>query len=518
MRKQIELRLSPEEAHEESNFKNRIAKKLGEKVEEIKSFKLLRRSIDARKKAVKIQMLFEVFLHETPEESEELKIEYKVKSGAKEILVIGAGPAGLYAALGLLEQGFKPILLERGKRVSDRKIDLALLNKNHLLNPESNYCFGEGGAGTFSDGKLYTRSSKRGNVKHILKVFVEHGANPDILIDAHPHLGTNKLPGIIKNMRKTILDGGGEIHFETRLSDFILKNNRVRGVIDQHGQEYFGEAIILATGHSARDIYYLLHEKGIQLEAKDFAMGVRIEHPQQLINSIQYHSPVKNPLLPTATYSLVCQAQNRGVFSFCMCPGGIIVPAATGPNQVVVNGMSNADRSSPFANSGIVVSVKQEDLQAYKEYGIFAGLEYQKEIEYQAFLAGGENQTAPAQRMLDFVDKKRSNTLPKTSYIPGIKSAPLHEILPPALSRRLAEAFQTFGKKMHGYYTDEAIILGVESRTSSPLRIPRNRESMEHIRIENLYPVGEGAGYAGGIVSSAIDGYNASQILSKKLK
>ncbi len=518
MRKQVELRLSPEEAYEAADFKNRIAQKMREDVEEIKSFKLLRRSIDARKKAVKIQLLFEVFLHEIPEENKELKIEYKAKSGAKKILIIGAGPAGLYAALGLLERGLKPILLERGKSVSARKVDLALLNKNHLLNPESNYCFGEGGAGTFSDGKLYTRSSKRGNVKHILEVFVQHGADPDILIDAHPHLGTNKLPGIIKNMRETILDGGGEIHFETRLSDFILKNNRVLGVIDQYGKEYFGEALILATGHSARDIYHLLHEKGIQLEAKDFAMGVRIEHPQQLINSIQYHSPVKNPLLPTASYSLVCQAQDRGVFSFCMCPGGIIVPAATGPNQVVVNGMSNADRNSPFANSGIVVSVKQEDLQAYKEYGIFAGLKYQKEIEYQAFLAGGENQTAPAQRMLDFVDKKQSNTLPKTSYIPGIKSAPLHEILPTALSQRLAEAFQTFGKKMHGYYTDEAIILGVESRTSSPLRIPRNRESMEHIQIENLYPVGEGAGYAGGIVSSAIDGYNVSQILAEKLR
>lgn len=518
MRKEVTLRLSPEEAENASEYKLYLAKQLRQNPKQIKAFQLLRRSIDARKKAIKIQLLFEVFLFDSPEEIIENPIAYNVKPNAKKVLIIGAGPAGLYAALGLLEKGFKPIILERGKNVSDRKIDLALLNKNHLVNPESNYCFGEGGAGTFSDGKLFTRSSKRGNVKRILEVFVQHGANPDILIDAHPHLGTNKLPSIIRNMRESILNGGGEVHFETKLNDLILKNNSILGVIDQNGKEYFAEAVILATGHSARDIYHLLHKKGIQLEAKDFAMGVRIEHPQQLINSIQYHSPIKNPLLPTASYSLVCQAQDRGVFSFCMCPGGIIVPSATGPNQVVVNGMSNADRSSPFANSGIVVSVKQEDLQAYKEHGIFAGLKYQEELEYKAYLAGGENQTAPAQRMVDFVSKKFSNTLPNTSYIPGIKSSPLHEILPSALSNRLSEAFLTFGNKMHGYYSDEAIILGVESRTSSPLRIPRNKETMEHISIENLFPVGEGAGYAGGIVSSAIDGYNASLILAEKLK
>lgn len=517
MRKEIEIRLSPEEAQKPSEFLKHIIRHSRQKEKDIKSFKLIRRSIDARKPAIKIQMLFEFFLYEEAEEIEKIPVKYSVRSKPKSVLVIGAGPAGLYASLSLLERRIKPILLERGKNVGERKMDIALLNKEHLVNPESNYCFGEGGAGTFSDGKLYTRSSKRGNVKHILDVFVAHGADPDILIDAHPHLGTNKLSGIIKNIRNTILDGGGEIHFETKVVDFIIKNRKVLGVIDQDGKEHFADAVILATGHSARDIYYLLDNKGIQLEAKDFAMGVRIEHPQQLINTIQYHSPIKNPHLPTASYNLVCQAQNRGVFSFCMCPGGIIVPSATGPNQVVVNGMSNAERSSPYANSGIVVSILQEDLQDFKAYGVFAGLKYQEELELLAYKAGGETQTAPAQRMIDFVNQKLSNSLPQTSYIPGVKSAPLHQILPSSLSNRLSEAFQLFGKKMQGYYTDEAVILGVESRTSSPLRIPRDKESMEHIQFQNLYPVGEGAGYAGGIVSSAIDGYNAGQILAQKL-
>lgn len=516
MRKEIELRLSPEEAHQEANYVKFLARDLRIHPKEIKAHKLLRRSIDARKRNIKVQLQFEVYINENPPLETALPIHYQAKSNAKKVIVVGAGPAGLYAALGLLEKGFKPIVLERGKEVSERKIDLAQLNKNHLVNPESNYCFGEGGAGTFSDGKLYTRSSKRGNVKQILEIFVAHGANPDILIDAHPHLGTNKLPTIIRNMRETILRGGGEIHFQKRVNDFLIQNKKIVGVIDQNGTEYHGKAVILATGHSARDIYRLLFSKGIKIESKDFAMGVRIEHPQQLINTIQYHHPEKNPLLPTASYSLVCQSQDRGVFSFCMCPGGIIVPSATGPNQVVVNGMSNADRSSPYANSGIVVSVKQEDLLNYQQHGVFAGLAYQEELERLAYLAGGQTQTAPAQRMIDFVDKKFSQSLPKTSYIPGIKSAPLHEILPVSLSARLQEAFQTFGKKMPGYYTQDALILGVESRTSSPIRVPRDRETMEHIEIANLFPVGEGAGYAGGIVSSAIDGYNASQLIAAR--
>lgn len=517
MRKEVELRLSPKEAAQTENFKKHLARKLKQNPNHIKAFELIRRSIDARNKNVKIQLLFSVFLFEEPEKELIKPVEYKIKKNAKQVVVVGTGPAGLFAALGLLENGIKPIVLERGKEVSDRKKDLAILNKNHVVNPDSNYCFGEGGAGTFSDGKLYTRSSKRGNVKQILDTFVQHGANPDILIDAHPHLGTNKLPAIIKNMRNTILQAGGDIYFETRVEDFILENNKIRGVRTQKGEEFIADAVVLATGHSARDIYRLLHQKGIRLEAKDFAMGVRIEHPQQLINSIQYHNPVKDPLLPTASYNLVCQAQNRGVFSFCMCPGGIIVPSATEANQVVVNGMSNADRSSPYANSGIVVSVTQEDIAAYANNGVFAGLAYQEEMEQMAFMAGGQTQTAPAQRMVDFVEQKFSQSLPNTSYIPGVKSAPLHQLLPNGLSIRLREAFQNFAKKMPGYYSQEAIILGVESRTSSPLRIPRKKENMEHTDIENLFPVGEGAGYAGGIVSSAIDGYNASQFVASKL-
>ncbi|HAG16341.1 MAG TPA: FAD-binding protein [Bacteroidales bacterium] len=516
MRKEIEIRLSPEEAQNTQDYDRHIARALNQKLVDIKAFNLLKRSVDARKASIKIQLLFEVFLFEKPLETEKIETAFQAKPKAKRILVIGAGPAGLYAALGLLEKGFQPIVIERGKNVSERKIDIALLNKNHLVNADSNYCFGEGGAGTFSDGKLYTRSSKRGNVKRILELFVMHGASPDILIDAHPHLGTNKLPSIIKNIRETILTGGGEFYFNTKISDFILQKNQILGVMDQNGKEFRGEAVVLATGHSARDIYYLLDKKGILLEAKDFAMGVRVEHPQQLINSIQYHSSTANPLLPTASYSLVSQVENRGVFSFCMCPGGIIVPSATGPNQVVVNGMSNAERNSPFANSGIVVSVLQEDLLVYKKYGIFAGLKYQEELEYLAFKAGGDKQTAPAQRMVDFVNGKFSNSLPKSSYIPGIKSAPLHQILPTSLSFRLQQAFKDFGKKMAGYYSEEALILGVESRTSSPLRIPRHKETMEQLQIGNLYPIGEGAGYAGGIVSSAMDGYNVSNLIAEK--
>jgi len=510
MRREIELVLLPQQAASSDEISQLAARKLHRKVSEITHINHLRRSIDARSKQVKIKLKVEVFINERPPENE-ISFQWKDVSEAQEVIVVGAGPAGLFAALGLIERGFKPIILERGKKIADRKKDVAQLYKTHQVNPDSNYCFGEGGAGTYSDGKLYTRSSKRGNVRKILEIFVSHGADPDILVDAHPHLGTNKLLGLVTNMRNTILNAGGEIHFESKVIDFILHNHKVLGVIDQNKNEYRGIATILASGHSARDIYHLLHSKNILLERKDFAMGVRIEHPQKIINTIQYHTAEKDPLLPTASYSLVSQQGNKGVFSFCMCPGGIIVPSATNSDEVVVNGMSNAMRNSPYANSGIVVSIKQDELPEYEKHGLFAGLQFQQDLEHMAHIAGGKSQKAPAQRMVDYVNKKMSKDLPKSSYVPGVTNAPLHELMPQYINEPLRRAFQDFGRKMRGYYSEEAIILGVESRTSSPIRIPRDKHSMQHIQIANLYPVGEGAGYAGGIVSSAMDGENAAE-------
>lgn len=509
MRKEIELVLLPQQAASSEEIRQIAARKLHRKVAEITHINHLRRSIDARSKQAKVKLKVEVFINEPPQEKK-LIFQWKDVSEAQEVIVVGAGPAGLFAALGLIERGFKPIILERGKQIAERKKDVAQLYKTHQVNPDSNYCFGEGGAGTYSDGKLYTRSSKRGNVRKILEIFVAHGGDPDILVDAHPHLGTNKLLGIVTHMRNTILNAGGKIHFNTKVSDFLIHKNEILGVIDQNNTEYRGRATILASGHSARDIYHLLHSKGVLLERKDFAMGVRIEHPQKIINTIQYHTEEKDPLLPTASYSLVSQQDNKGVFSFCMCPGGIIVPSATSSDEVVVNGMSNAMRNSPYANSGIVVSIKQDELREYHKHGLFAGLQFQQDLEHMAHIAGGKSQKAPAQRMVDYVNKKMSRDLPKTSYVPGVTNAPMHELMPHYINAPLRKAFQDFGRKMRGYYTEEAIILGVESRTSSPIRIPRDKESMQHIQISNLYPVGEGAGYAGGIVSSAMDGENAA--------
>ena len=516
MRKEIELVILPQQAANEEEIKKSVARKLGVNPSTISYINHIRRSIDARSKQVKIRLKVEVYVNEKPEEKS-IKIEYKDISQAKATIIIGAGPAGLFAALGLIERGLKPIILERGKMIGDRKKDIAQLYRTHEVNPDSNYCFGEGGAGTYSDGKLYTRSSKRGNVRKILEVFVNHGADPDILVDAHPHLGTNKLLGLITNLRETIINAGGEVHFQTTVKDFIIHKQEVLGVIDQNGKEYRGVSTILATGHSARDMYYLLNDRGIMLERKDFAAGVRVEHPQKLINSIQYHTKEVDPLLPTAAYSLVTQVENKGVFSFCMCPGGIIVPSATASDQVVVNGMSNALRNSPYANSGIVVSIKQDELIDYQQYGVFAGLKYQEDLEKMAHIAGGKSQKAPAQKMIDYVRKRTSRKLLETSYIPGITNAPLHELLPQNINEPLRRAFRDFDKKMRGYYSDEAIILGVESRTSSPIRIPRDKNTMEHIQMANLYPCGEGAGYAGGIVSSAMDGENAAIRISEKL-
>lgn len=516
MRKELELVLLPQQAANNEEIKLVVAKKLHLKPSSIQHINHLRRSIDARSKIIKVRLKVEVFVNEKPEESQK-KYERKDVSGGKPVIVVGAGPAGLFAALGLIERGLKPIIIERGKKIGDRKKDIAQLYKTHQVNTESNYCFGEGGAGTYSDGKLYTRSSKRGNVKKILEIFVEHGADPDILVDAHPHLGTNKLLGLVTSLRNTILEAGGEVHFETKVSDFILHEQKIIGVVDGNGKEYRGIATILASGHSARDIYYLLHDKGILIERKDFAAGVRIEHPQKIINSIQYHTDNIDPLLPTAAYSLVTQVEKKGIFSFCMCPGGIIVPSATASDEVVMNGMSNDKRNSPYANSGIVVTINQDELTKYHKHGVFAGLEFQKDLEKMAHIAGGRSQKAPAQRMVDYVAKKMSTDLPSTSYIPGITNAPMHELLPSEINDPLRTAFGDFGKKMKGYYTEEAVILGVESRTSSPIRIPRDKVSMEHVQIANLYPCGEGAGYAGGIVSSAMDGENAAEKIAQKL-
>lgn len=519
MRKEIEIAMTPKQAADPSGWKIAFAHVLHIQPGRIKHLNPLQRAADARSSKVKIRMKAELYIDEQPTEvRKNIRKSYSDVRNKMPVIVVGAGPAGLYAALTLIENGMKPIVIERGKDVKARKFDIAQINREHIVNPDSNYCFGEGGAGTYSDGKLYTRSTKRGNVSEILSVLVSHGASEDILIDSHAHIGTDKLPSIISSMRQTILDAGGEIYFNRRISDIIIQNGIVKGVEDKNGNRYEAQAVILATGHSARDIYDLLHSKGLPLEVKSFALGVRAEHPQALIDSIQYHQTPRDPFLPAAPYSLVKQVEGRGVFSFCMCPGGIIVPAATEAGQVVVNGMSNSRRNSPFANSGIVVQVNPEDLSHLSEYGPFAGLEFQKRIEDACWRAGGMIQSAPAQRITDFTKGVTSASLPECSYFPGIVSAPLHEILPPFISTRLQEAFLQFDKMMKGYHTSEAVILGTESRTSSPVRIPRNSETLEHITLPGLFPCGEGAGYSGGIVSSAIDGVNCARAVVKKYR
>lgn len=512
----IHLSLPPVQAASEELILQASANQLNISKDVISSFRILKRSIDARKRKVKVQLKIEVFINEdTP--SEEIKRSYPDVSKEESIIIVGAGPAGLFAALKLIELGKKPIILERGKDVQSRRRDLAAINKEHLVNPDSNYCFGEGGAGTYSDGKLYTRSKKRGSIQSILETMVFHGAKEDILIDAHPHIGTNKLPKLIAAIRETIIASGGEVHFNTKVTDLILASKTIKGVITSEEKTFKAKNVILATGHSARDIFFLLKEKGIAMEAKPFAMGVRIEHPQKLIDQIQYSCQERGPYLPAASYRLVEQVNGRGVYSFCMCPGGFIVPAATAPGEVVVNGMSPSKRDSFFANSGLVVSVIEEDLIPYKEHGALAGLHFQMAVEKMAFDAGLQMQIAPAQRMLDFVNNKTSAKLNKTSYQPGIISAPLHDLLPEGIRSALQTAFVAFDKRMKGYLTNEANILGVESRTSSPVSIPRDKTSLEHIEISGLYPCGEGAGYAGGIISAAIDGERCAQAIVKKL-
>lgn len=551
MQKKISLRLLPSETHDESLIKKTIADTCGKPEKDISGFHILKQSIDARGKAVWINLTVNAFIREPFQQRTLIKFNFKdVSSASKKVVIIGAGPAGLFAALKLIEQGIKPVLLERGKDVRARRRDLAILNKDGKINPESNYCFGEGGAGTYSDGKLYTRSNKRGNIDRILHLFVHFGAEEKVLFESHPHIGTNKLPHIISAMRHQIIDSGGHLFFEKKVTDLLINDEKLSAVKTENGDVFNADAFILATGHSARDIFTLLHSKDILIHAKPFALGVRIEHHQSLINTIQYSVPAKgffskqeiqNEFLPPATYSLAEQINNRGVFSFCMCPGGIIAPAATNNNEVVVNGWSPSKRNNPFANSGMVVQVEIEDaikeLRMDKEHRVMNDkhreihkeillkannhplllMHFQERVEHKAFEAGGGNFIAPAQRMVDFCDNKVSSSLPACSYLPGISSADITSVLPGFISKNLQNAFKIFGKKLTGYYTNEAVIVATESRTSSPVRIPRDEQMLNHPQIKNLYPCGEGAGYAGGIVSAAMDGEKVANKLAEVL-
>ncbi|WP_435261954.1 NAD(P)/FAD-dependent oxidoreductase [Tenacibaculum sp. nBUS_03] len=518
MVKELQLRVNLIEERKEDILKKKASRKLRIPITDITAIKVLRKSIDARKKETIFNYKVAVYINEPIPDTPDYIFEYKDVSNAKEVHIIGFGPAGMYAALRCIELGYKPIVLERGKNVQDRRRDLRAINQFHEVNEDSNYCFGEGGAGTYSDGKLYTRSLKRGDVRRIFENLVYHGATEQILIDAHPHIGTNKLPKIIQNIRENIIKYGGEIHFESRITDFVIKSNKLRAIQLQNGTEMTVNSVILATGHSARDIYELLHKKNILLKAKSFAMGVRVEHPQEIIDQIQYScTGQRDELLPAAAYSLVHQVGNRGVYSFCMCPGGFIVPAATSNGEVVVNGMSPSRRNNKFANSGIVVEINiDKDLPKYEKHGVLKGLQYQKDLEKLAFNAGGRSQVAPAQRLTDFVEGRLSSSLNETSYQPGIKSSPMHSLLPKLIGGKLRKGFAGFGKKMHGYYTAEANIIGVESRTSSPVNIPR-KENLEHPEIEGLFPCGEGGGYAGGIISAAMDGERCAEAAIARL-
>ena len=517
MIREIALVCSPKEAASEELYKKCFASKAGVTTDDIKGILLLNRSIDARSRNIKINLKARVFINEAPQPRDIYQPKYQNVSEAAPVLVIGSGPAGLFAALRLIELGLKPLVVERGKDVQTRRRDLKKINRDHEVNPESNYCYGEGGAGTYSDGKLYTRSKKRGSVKRVLELLVHHGAVEDILIDAHPHIGTNKLPKVVQQLRESILQFGGAIHFNTRMTDLIIENDLVKGIVDQDGNVIKGDALILATGHSARDVYYLMQEKGLKLERKAFAMGVRVEHPQELIDHIQYHGTKRADLLPAASYKLVEQVDGRGVYSFCMCPGGFIVPAATGEEELVVNGMSPSKRDGEFANSGIVVSIEEEDLKPFESFGPLAGLKFQESVERKVWELGGSDQTAPAQRLTDFVKGKSSGSLNTCSYMPGLKSAPMHEILPPSIAKRLQKAFPLFDRKMKGYLSSKANVVGIESRTSSPVRIPRDNEKRSHPQLKNLFPCGEGAGYAGGIVSAAIDGEACAEAVFRTL-
>lgn len=532
-----QIRILPEQAASEESISRFLVTDKGINTKDITHVRVLKRSIDARQRTIYVNLKVRVYLNEQPEDEEFIRTEYQNVEGHTEAIVVGAGPGGLFAALRLIELGIRPIVVERGKDVHTRRKDIAKISREHLVNPESNYSFGEGGAGAFSDGKLYTRSKKRGNVDKILNVFCQHGASTSILIDAHPHIGTDKLPRVIEAMRNTIIHCGGEVHFQTKMTDILIEGEKVKGIryecsdesshLQKNG-EIHASAIILATGHSARDVYRWLHANNIEIEAKDLAVGVRLEHPAELIDRIQYHNKYgKGKYLPTAEYSFVTQVEGRGVYSFCMCPGGIVVPAASGPEQIVVNGMSPSQRNSPWSNSGMVVELHAEDLAdpTLMEKGTIqdlksplAMMEFQEYLERIAWIQGNRRQTAPAQRMSDFVNRRLSYDLPNTSYAAGLISTPIHFWMPQFITSRLKQGFLNFGKTSHGFLTNEATMIGVETRTSSPVRILRDRETLQHIRLQGLFPCGEGAGYAGGIVSAGIDGERCAEMLAQYLQ
>lgn len=536
MIQEYQLRVLPEVAANEQQLKEYLVQEKGLNVRNINATRILKRSIDARQRTIFVNLNVRVYLNEMPKDDEYQPTIYKTVEDKPQVIVVGAGPGGLFAALRLIELGLRPIIVERGKNVRDRKKDLAQISREHTVNPESNYSFGEGGAGAYSDGKLYTRSKKRGNVDKILNVFCQHGASTAILVDAHPHIGTDKLPRVIENMRNTILECGGEVHFETRMEALIIENDEIKGIETHTGQTILGP-VILATGHSARDVYRWLAANQVEVEAKGIAVGVRLEHPSELIDQIQYHSKDgRGKYLPAAEYSFVNQVDGRGVYSFCMCPGGFVVPAASGPQQIVVNGMSPSNRGSRWSNSGMVVELRPEDLLSGElrvESGELAMqhdsaansqlstlnsplnmMYFQEALEYNCWQQGNMRQTAPAQRMQDFTRKKLSYDLPESSYAPGLISSPLHFWMPPFITERLSKGFQQFGRYSHGFLTNEAVMIGVETRTSAPVRIIRDRETLQHVRIRGLFPCGEGAGYAGGIVSAGIDGERCAEAVA----
>lgn len=547
MTQEYQLRILPEIAANEQRLKSYLAQEKGLNLRDIQATRILKRSIDARQRTIFINLKVRVYINELPKEDEYEHTVYNKVEGKPQVVVVGAGPGGLFAALRLIELGLRPIVIERGKNVRDRKKDLAQISREHAINPESNYSFGEGGAGAYSDGKLYTRSKKRGNVDKILNVFCQHGASTSILADAHPHIGTDKLPRVIENMRNTIIECGGEVHFQTRMDALIIEKGEVKGIETQTGETFLGP-VILATGHSARDVYRWLAAHEVTLESKGIAMGVRLEHPAHLIDQIQYHSKTgRGKYLPAAEYSFVTQVEGWGVYSFCMCPGGFIVPAASGPEQVVVNGMSPSNRGSRWSNSGMVVEIQPEDILGMQQsiaeeikakqneqllqlnpslctaklttinQELLSVLHFQEELERQCWLQGGRQQIAPAQRMLDFTRKKLSYDLPESSYAPGLISSPLHFWMPDFISRRLSLGFQQFGKSSRGFLTNEAVMIGVETRTSSPVRIVRDKETLQHITVRGLFPCGEGAGYAGGIVSAGVDGERCAEAVAHYL-